>query len=170
MSAQEFEIAQKQQEKFEFYLISLVFTLLALSIQTSEFGNSNIADAFELLGWILLLASGLAGLWRMEFLSIERVKGAQKEEYRDKVIEMEGLIQQGTTEVHVLENNATQAVSERRDEYQSAVDALGPVIKKLERNNLWKYTVHRYAFVVGVIALVFSRAYIPASNLFSNIC
>ena len=64
------EIAQKTQEKFEFYVISLVFTLLALSIQTSKFGSSNIADASELSGWVSLLVSGLAGLWRMQFVPI----------------------------------------------------------------------------------------------------
>ena len=170
MSTQDFEIAQKQQEKFEFYLISLVFTLLALSIQTSEFGKSNVADVFELLGWLLLLISGVFGLWRLEYLPVERVKGAHKEGYEDKVIEMEGLIQSGVQEVHVLENNAPQAIADRRNEYQTAVDVLGPIIAKLEKSNLIKYTVHRYSFVVGLCALVISRSYIPMSKLLSNLC
>jgi hypothetical protein len=92
MSTQEYEIAQKQQDRFEFYLVSLVFTLLALSIQTSGFGESSVADIFELLGWVSLLTSGISGLWRMEFLPLERIRGTQKEEYENKVIEMEGLI------------------------------------------------------------------------------
>lgn len=165
MSTQEREIAQKQQEKFEFYLISLVFTLLALSIQSATFGVSNVADCIELLGWVCLLVSGIAGLWRLEYLSVERVKLVQKEEYKDKVIEMQQLLQNGVKELHVVENNAAQSVSERMQEYQHAVDVLGPVVENLEKSNLRKYSVHRYSFVVAVGALVLSRAYIPASNL-----
>ena len=170
MSTKEFEIAQKQQEKFEFYLVSLVFTLLVLSIQTSKFGNSGVADTFELLGWVLLFVSGVSGLWRLEFLPLERVKGAQKEGYENKVIEMEGLIQNGVQELHVIEHNAPQAVADRRNEFQSAVDVLGPIISKLEKSNLRKYTVHRYSFVIGLGALVISRAYIPVSNLLLSSC
>jgi hypothetical protein len=42
------DYARQLQEKFELYLLGLIFTLLALAIQTAKFGVSDWADAFEL--------------------------------------------------------------------------------------------------------------------------
>jgi hypothetical protein len=129
------EIAVDAQEKFEFYLISLVFTLLALSIQTSKFGQSSIGDFLELVGWIALLISGLAGLSRLEYLPVIREKYAIQEEIEE--------------EPHKLQ----------------AQDKINGLIKTLEAKSNTKYIVHKYAFVIGIILVATARAYIPATNL-----
>ena len=153
MSNKERELAHQTQEKFEFYIISLVFTLLALSIQTSTFGVSSVADAFELLGWLFLLTAGLFGLWRMEYKSLERVKGAQ-----------------GEHELFVLETNETESIVDRIRSYQEGISVLDPIIEKLDKDNTIKYTVHRYTFISGLLFLLLSRGFIPARNLFEQIC
>jgi len=58
------------QGKFELYLISLTFTLLALSIQTASFRNCIISDIFELTGWVLLLSSGITGIMRYSHIPV----------------------------------------------------------------------------------------------------
>ena len=170
MSATEREIAQRTQEKFEFYIISLVFTLLALSIQTAEFGVSIISDSFELLGWGLLLVSGIAGVWRLEYISLERVKYCLKQEYEDKIIDLKKSLLQGQTTIHVLETNTDELIPERIEAYKKYITALKPVIEKIVKNNFTKYTVHRYTFIAGLLFLLLSRGYIPARNIIEQLC
>lgn len=67
---QNIEVAQRIQEKFEFYLLALTFTLVGLAIQTATFGTHVGADVAELVGWFLLLVSGIFGLSRMEWTPV----------------------------------------------------------------------------------------------------
>jgi energy-coupling factor transporter transmembrane protein EcfT len=90
-------VAQQGQEKFQFYLLSLVFTLLALSVQTAKLGTSTISDYFELAGWGFLIASGIAGLWYMETSPTLRMKMALKSEFEDYIFKMKELQLKGQT-------------------------------------------------------------------------
>ncbi len=169
MSTNERELAHNTQEKFEFYILSLVFTLLALSIQTSKFGEFAVGDVFELLGWFCLLVSGIAGLWRLEFVPVERMKMVQKEEFENKIFELKQLQMKGVDQVFVLETNSNESIPDRIQSFQEAVDALGPLIKRLGRSNLRKYYVHRYLFVAALACLLVSRSYGPTTNLIHTV-
>lgn len=165
MSESEHSIAQKTQEKFEFYIISLVFTLLALSIQTAKFGDSVIADMLELSGWMMLLVSGIAGLWRMEFIPVQRVKMAQRNDLEKKIYELKEYQIKGSKAVYVLQTDSMQSLEERKNNYQNGINALDPLIEKLERHNMFKYYTHRYSLVIGVMLLVAARGLAPAQSI-----
>jgi len=159
------EIAQKAEEKFDFYVISLVFTLLALSIQSAEFGSSSVAGALELTGWLLLLVSGVVGLWRLEYLPVIRLKRTMKQEFEDEFYEIKRLKLQGVQEIDVLETGKAQNLDERLQNKQQAIDIISPVIADLEKHNQIKYRVFRSAFIFGLISLVLARAYVPFTTL-----
>ncbi|RKY83803.1 hypothetical protein DRQ11_12530 [candidate division KSB1 bacterium] len=165
MSLSEREIAQQSQEKFEFYLVGLVFTLLALSIQTAKFGQSNLSDFFELSGWLSLAVSGLSGLWRLEYIPVIREKLATKDEFAEKLSELRELELKGVQELFVLESNSKQTINDRLSEYERGVAVLDPVITKLEKHGYVKYQIHRYTFVAGVVLLIIARAYIPIKQI-----
>lgn len=169
MSDTEREIAQKTQEKFEFYIISLVFTLLALSVQTSEFGISTVSDSFELIGWVSLLVSGIAGLWRIEYLPVERIKLVTRDQLQNQIYNCNELKLKGETEIFILQDEKNQPIEERIQNLQKGINALNPLIEKLECHNNIKYNIHRITFLLGVLAIMIARGYVPAYNIFSTI-
>ena len=162
-------IAQQTQEKFEFYLLSLVFTLLALSIQTAKFEGVAVADLLELAGWVFFIVSGISGLSRMEWVPIIRIKLAQKHGFEDEIFKLKELQLQGLTELVVLESNSKQPIFERIDNRKNTIDLLNPYISKLERKHYIKYYFHIYGFVLGVLCVTLARAYTPALFIYSSL-
>jgi len=59
------QVAQRIQEKYDFYTVSLTFTLLALAVQSATLKDSAPKDMLELGGWTLLFLSGICGLSRL---------------------------------------------------------------------------------------------------------
>lgn len=163
-------IAQQTQEKFEFYLLSLVFTLLALSIQTAKFGTAIPPDALELSGWLFFIVSGISGLWRMEWTPVIRIKLAQKQSFENDISKLKELQLQGQTELLILENDSKQPIQERIQNYENAINLLSPYITKLERKHFIKYYFHIYGFVLGVLCVASARAYAPALSIYRSLC
>jgi hypothetical protein len=159
------ETAQRAEEKFDFYVISLVFTLLALSIQSASFGTSHAAAIIELVGWSLLLTSGIVGLSRLEYIPVIRLKRAMKNEFENEFYEIKKLQLQGETVINVLETGEEQDLNERLAHKQQCIGVLTPDIEQLEAHNQIKYKVFRWSFVIGLSFIVLARAYPPIMGL-----
>lgn len=150
-------------------MLSLVFTLLALSVQTAKFGDVIPANALELLGWLFLIVSGFAGLSRMEWVPVIRIKIAQKQSFEDEIFKLKELQLEGQTELLVLEGNYKQPIPERINNRQDAINVLGPYIKGLERKHYIKYYIHIYGFAIGILFVACARAYDPAIAIFQSL-
>lgn len=156
-------VAREGQEKFDFYLISLVFTLLALSVQTAKFGGFTPRDIFELAGWLAFVLSGFAGLSRLEWIPhIRTVLATQQEFEADKFDLAQKILHgQGEARIHVLESGAEQTVAQRLEIRKDGLAKLAPAIGQLERRSNRKYTLHKWAFVLAVICIVIARGIEP---------
>lgn len=165
----EHAIAQKTQEKFEFYLLSLVFTLLALSIQTAKFGASVPSTVLELMGWLCFVVSGLAGLSRIEWTSIIRVQMATQSGFEEEKFQLKELQLKGQTHIHVLETGQAQPITERIANKEFAISKLAPHIAKLECRSHIKYELHKYGFVAGILCVASSRGYVPLVSVLKAI-
>lgn len=159
------EYSRQLQEKFELYLLALVFTILGLAVQTANFGFSDIADTLELFGWLFLLTSGVMGLSRLEWLPVaHNTYGARKEIEAER----DALVQQaeaGVVLYPVIDQPAPAPIQRLIDDRNAAIAKSKKREERLEKATLRKYGIHKWCFVIGVALLVSSRGYPAASNL-----
>lgn len=159
------EVGQRIQEKFQFYILGLTFTLLGLAIQTASFGTSPVADVMELLGWALLLTSALTLASRLEwtpqiyhlFDVLQDIEQDQRDLHDAQLKGARQATVRGTGEGISLDD-----VLKRID---SKLIITRAQIEKLDKGAELKYKVHRYGFVFGLVAILVARAWSPASNL-----
>lgn len=161
----DYAVAQQTQEKVHLYFVSLVFTLLALSIQSAKFGSSVISDVAELVGWLSLLVSGLASLSYLEGTSHIRVTLAKKQDINNTISEFELKKLRGAQEFYIVDEQRKQNINETIEDLKRKVIDLDDLQKKQERPSRWKYCVARYIFLLGLVAILLSRAYGPMLHL-----
>lgn len=165
-TANEFSIAQKMQGQFRFYVVSLIFTLLAASVQTAKLGRSSFEDVTEILAWISLLISGLAGLWYIEWEPIIREQMAHESSFSRQLIDAKKAKLQGVLEIHVLDSGESQAIDTRIANLEQSKNRLRDSFKKLEKNNYDRYGFARITFIIGLVLLLTSRAISAVVALF----
>jgi cell division protein FtsB len=133
--------AQDVHHKLEFYLVAVAFTTAAFAIQTGRFSGFVIGDAAEALSWVLLVASGILGLLRLEYIPVA---------YR-----LHHYIQ-------VQEQSLNQ--HEDNDEQHNAIAALKaqvaetePKLKEIEGKNQARYAWQKRLLVIGFGLLLVAR-------------
>ncbi|TAJ22215.1 MAG: hypothetical protein EPO47_09045 [Rugosibacter sp.] len=121
--------------------------------------------------WLLftLQLSGIAGLWRMEWTPVTRIKLAQKQGVEDGNFKLKELRLQGQTGRFVLENNSQQPVSERILNRENAINLLSSYITKLERTHFMKYYFHIYGFVLDILYVASARACVPTHSIYRSL-
>jgi hypothetical protein len=151
------ELAQQTQEKFQFYVLALNFTLLAAAIQTARFGAYILQDWLELIGWLGLLSAGIVGLWKIEWSSPIRVQYAKKADIEAALSEALRRKMGGVREIHVLDTGQMEDIEQRILNHRGAISYLEADIKKLDRWDSAKYIFFKCAFLFGVVALMAAR-------------
>ncbi len=160
------EYSRQLQEKFELYLLALIFTLLGLAVQTAKFGTSQLADALELLGWLSLLMSGLVGLSRLEWLPVAYKTSSHLFELKAEHRRFVDAAEHGVEEVPVVEQQEPAKIEDLIADRASGIEEVEARIKELENSILRKYTVHKWLFVCGLALLVAARGYSPTVAIF----
>lgn len=158
MSDNERVVAHQSQEKFQFYCVALVFTILGFSIQTATFDGHIIARICELFSWLMLLISGLFGLSHLEWNPFIRIQMVRKDELEVEANRLLAQKNQGVREVNVLENNKVVSIEQRIEEYESYVGKLDTRITKLDRKAEIKYQVFKWSFATGIVFLAAGRS------------
>lgn len=151
------KISIEQQSRFQFYLVALTFTVLGLAIQTAPPEGPVVALCAEIIGWIVLLASGLAGLSHLEWSPTTRVSMANRDDLFNKLQELRKAAQDGQKLVLIIETGEQVPIQERIKDYESYVETLDQYLAVLDRKASIKYQILKWCFVIGVVALGVSR-------------
>ena len=159
------DAALRRQEKFDAYVVGLVFTLLGLSVQTATFGASLVGDILELLGWVLLLLSGFAGLSRMEWMpeAFRLASYRVEREVRVRTIKVAAL--QGSHEVLVVPTGKRVAAAEYIAEDEKAISMISDGEANVEKKLNRRYLVFKWSFVLAVVFVVAARAWVPLTSV-----
>lgn len=147
------EISIQTQQKFEFYFLALVFTVLGLSIQTSEF-SSKAQSIVELAAWASFLISGLAGLSRMEW------KPVSYKSYAELTYE-KSFVRDAESGRSIVDESGKSLSRDEVGEYvqhaQRRIKERTEIMDKIEKLSKVKYFLHKWMFVAGLISLIVSR-------------
>lgn len=165
-ASNQFAIAQKLQSQFRFYVASLVFTLLALSVQTAEFGTSKVHDSAEIIGWILLLLCGLASLWYIEMEATVREQGGLEAEYSQKLLDAKKARFEGAKNIRNVSSGNVQSVDDRISKISASHTKILAIFNRLNDQNSKRYVFARSTFVAGLITLIFSRSAEAVAGIF----
>lgn len=168
------EAARESFSKFTFYFTGLAFTLLGLSVQTAALGTNVYGNLAELVGWLLLLISGLAGLGQLRRLPAVHYMAAEKEQIRATLERLQEIEIGGGTIVAAPDPLNFEPGSEVRSIPQSVqrLRTLKEIqfkaaSKELEKRrslgNTWR--AQSWSFVAGMIAIMVSRAWDPIAAL-----
>ena len=138
------EYAAKIASKFEFYLISLIFTILALAIQSSSFTKVYYQLYFEYGSWICLLASGFIGLSRMEFIPVLYRAHSQISDVEIKKNDLEKVLRHPTGAVDQGNNPVPPAELQKRiDNCDNWLNENKTIADTVENTSLWKYKINK---------------------------
>ncbi|MDD5240858.1 MAG: hypothetical protein PHG47_03940 [Sulfuricella sp.] len=160
------EAAVETQQKFDFYFLGLIFTVLALSVQTAKF-PSVVSTVFELSAWLSLLISGLAGLSRFEGASRQYLAFDMQDELRGQrsQIQQNALNMSTVLDVSTGKKIPVERALEEIDEKLGRVQVK---IGGMERVAGMKYRAERFGFLSGVCLLMVGRGFDPVVQVFGN--
>jgi hypothetical protein len=154
-------MAAELQQKFNFYLVGLTFGVLALSVQTASFGGSTVARAAELLGWVLMLVSGIAGLMRLEILPHVHALWAHEDIALNRAHELIMKREGGTKTVTVTLENREYPIEQSIRQAQADAAAIKAAVAPFKKRDARQYAVQKVGFVLGIAALLVARGYEP---------
>lgn len=161
LAKSDIEAGQRRQEHYEYYLVALVFTTLAFSIQTATSTGVAILSIFEITAWLSLFASGLFGLSRMYHLPVIYF-------YSVEVNALNANIQDAKKELKI--QGQTESKNSSIEEYisnqEDAIKSRESKSKKVERKIKRFSVAHRILFVLGFAALIASRSYSHIIGIF----
>lgn len=139
-----FRQARELQNRFDYYFVGLIFTLLAASVQTVRWSDNNLSTTIELMGWAFLASAGIFGLRRMEESSrfyyyaadLSRESEARNALFSSKVFVPPGLLNEAGAKVQELEKR----------------------LKMIQDSTYRDSRVSRFCFVFGFVAVLVRRA------------
>jgi hypothetical protein len=139
-------------------------------VQTAKFDNINIVAAgLELTSWMVLLISGLVGLWRMEWIPIAHFAHADQCQSEVELQQYRNLAQRGIDTLPVEDQEEPAPIEtfiKDREQHILRMKANKQNYDKLTRK---RYIIHKWSFVLGMILLIGARGFGPSVKVYDAV-
>jgi hypothetical protein len=168
MDAREYGL--QLQEKFELYLLALIFTVLALAVQTAKFDNINIvAVCLELASWVVLLFSGLVGLRRMEWIPVAHFAHADQCQSEAELQQYRTLAKRGIDALPVEDQGEPASIETFIKDREQHILRMKANKRKYDKLTRKRYVVHKWTFVLGMFLLIGARGLGPSIKVYEAV-
>ena len=157
--------AAEYQQRFDFYVVGLTFVLLGASIQTSGFGASPVADVLEIGAWASLLVAGLLGLSRLEAFPRGHRIDEVTSHHKDQRLRIADDQRRGITLVQAANDGSTWPIAEQLEMHNSEIEKAKVTRQAIDDLVSSRYVWARRLFVLGIVALVLARGWVPVASL-----
>ena len=153
------EAGQRVQEKIQFYFLTLTFTLLALAIETHKPGAYRASSIIELFSWLLLIVSGVLGLYRMRLIPKYYKLSVHQNMLRWNIKDALELKRKGERQLFLHEKKKLFDIDMYIEEHEKGIEHFQKEENTLATHLTPSIWIRQSALVVGVIFLAFARAY-----------
>ena len=156
------EAGARWQERGQFYSLTLSFTLLALSVQTAAISDDKIIAILESIGVLSLVASGVAGLWRLLAAPGLYKIQVHLHSLHENIDDAQKIKEKGESLIYSPMLEKSFKVDEYIDEHDKGVKHFVNEKKKLERRLSFYMGIHKFGLLFGIFVLMTSRVFVPA--------
>ena len=156
------ELSIKASLKFDYFIIGLTFSILALAIQFGVESSLIFPGIAELLGWVFLLVSGIFGLSRLEWRPSYFELGAN-------IVASKTGLQTAKAKRNLVADRDTLEPMDVNKAIQTRQDTIEKLEKReseLQSAFRWKYQIQKWCFLSGLISLAVSHGYEKALRIF----
>lgn len=159
------EASQRLQERYESYLLSLTFTLLALAVQSASFGPIFWRNNVEILGWSALLVSGISGLSRAQWLPQLFGQFSRQSDAEDHARSLRNAKRKGAATISVEDEGPAYPITEWIKRAEADAVSIKTKANELEKKTQLRFRIQRAAFLIGLISLAVSRGWPALSSI-----
>lgn len=160
-----YTIGRNITEKFEFYFIALVFTILGLAIETSNLTSQHHQYLWEVGSWGLLFISGIIGLFRLEWKAVFFIQHGNLQQEKRSLDKLKYGLGGRTILKNPNETWTTEELSDAKKKVEDNILFRKQEIKKINRITIWSYKIHQWAFALGLLILIVSRILAQLKNI-----
>jgi hypothetical protein len=158
-------LAYEIKTKYEYWLVGLIFAVLALAVETATFDGPRAGQVCELSAWIVLLAAGVLGIVRMEWTPTFYYLGSRKARTESLRQRLQAAQLSGERSIFVDESGEILKLA---DLLATADETLGHQDRRLnliQRRQRIMYVLIRIFLITGFLLLLVARGVGPATDL-----
>lgn len=172
-STHSLDASHRIQEKYDFYILALTFTIVGFAIQTQPESFSLIGKIAELLSWLFLILSGITGIFRIE-KQYELYQLAHHQYSRSQELVLFKQAQRkGVSEIEYVQAPPKKSILPVRDEVieglQEGIIDVNSRIGKRQFNSKILFYLQKSLFLLGLLSIMIARGIKPFLEILNSV-